>query len=330
MARALALRLNQPALNAAFAALNADLVARGAGGKQGALRIANALWGERTYPFNPAYSAEIKRSYGAGLQPVDFASAPEAVRGEINAWVARRTGNRIQNIVPPGAITAATRLVLANAMYFYGPWLSQFQPSDTEKDAFHLLGGSAATVRFMVQQQQFGYARGHGFQAVELPYAQQGFALTILIPDEGRFDAFEAKLDATTLDAALGQIAATEIVLYLPKFTFDFGASLASVLASLGMTDAFDSKRANFSGMISGKPPGPLWLGEVLHKAFISVDEAGTEAAAATVVTAPGAAAPGPRPTPPVVRIDRPFVFAIRDTTTGTLLFLGRVLDPRG
>jgi serpin B len=329
MAGALSFPADQATINAAFAALDADLVARGsAGDAKGALRVANALWGERSYPFSDAYSEEIERSYGAGLQQADFAGAPEDARAEINAWVAEQTEDRIQDIVPPGAISPLTRLVLANAIYFYGPWQSTFEPSDTEDDVFHLLDGDTVTAPFMTQQAAFPYARGDGFQAVELPYEQEGFAMTILLPDEGTFETFETGLDAAALADAVGRLDWTDVVLHLPRFEFDYGESLVEALMALGMTDAFDPARADFGAMVEGPPPEPLSVGDVLHKAFISVDEEGTEAAAATVVVV-GATSAAPPDEPPLeVRIDRPFLFAIRDTVTGTLLFFGRVMDP--
>lgn len=326
MAEALDFALPAPALGDAFAALDADLVARGSGDDgDGALRIANALWGERSYPFSEAYSAEIAGDYGAGVQQADFTSAPEAAREEINAWVAEHTEDRIKDIVPPGALSAATRLVLANAIYFYGPWRNTFEQAGTRDDTFHRLDGDVM-VPFMVQQERFPHATGDGFQAIELPYEQEGFAMTILLPDAGTFEDFEAGLDLAALDAAIAGLGWTEMLLFLPKFEFTWGESLADALMALGMTDAFDPGTADFGGMVEGTPPEPLSIGDVLHKAFISVDEEGTEAAAATVVMGVGAAAPGPEPLE--VRVDRPFLFAIRDTVTGTLLFLGRVLDP--
>jgi serpin B len=326
IAEALDFTMPAPALGDAFAALDADLVARGAGEDgDGALRIANALWGERSYPFSEAHRAEVAGDYGAGLELVDFTSAPEAARAEINGWVAEQTEDRIVDIVPPGVISPATRLVLANAIYFYGPWRNTFEPAGTGDDTFHRLDGEV-TVPFMVQQETFPYAQGDGFQAIELPYEQEGFAMIILLPDTGTYEAFEAGLDAAALDTAIAGLGWTEMVLHLPKFEFDSGESLADALMALGMTDAFDPGTADFGRMVEGTPAEPLAIGDVLHKAFISVDEDGTEAAAATVVMGVGAAAP---PAEPVeVRVDRPFLFAIRDTVTGTLLFLGRVLDP--
>jgi serpin B len=328
MAATLSLPPDQAEVNAAFVALDADLVGRGASADgPGALRIANALWGEQTYPFSETWSAEIERFYGAGLQATDFANAPDDAREDINDWVAEQTEDRIQDIVPAGAITAQTRLVLANAIYFYGPWRHTFEAADTDDDTFHSLDGGEVTVPFMYQQASFSYASGGGWQAIELPYEQDGFAMTILLPDEGAFDDFETALDAATLDDALGQLDWADVELHLPKFEFDFSESLVKALKALGMTDAFDPATADFSGMVDGTPPERLAIGDVLHKAFISIDEEGTEAAAATAVIV-GATSAAPPEEPLEVRVDRPFLFAIRDTVTGTLLFLGRVLDP--
>jgi serpin B len=335
MAETLAFTLPQTALYESFGALNADLIARGTVGDDPengvtarALRIANAMWGEQTYPFDPKYTAGLEQDYGTGLQVTDFINDPEAATEEINSWVAGQTENRIQNIVPPDAISALTRLVLANAIYFYGGWEETFETSDTSEDDFFLLDGATVTAPFMFQQEFLPYARGDGFQVIELPYQGSDFTFTVILPDDGQFKSVEAGLDAATLDAAIEQLASTEVQLYLPKFEFEFGASLAQTLQSMGMTDAFDPQRANFTGMVDETPPEPLYLGDVLHKAFISVDENGTEAAAATVVIGAAGAAPGEPTEPLEVRIDRPFLFAIRDAQTGTLLFLGRVMDP--
>ena len=334
LAETLSFTLQQPALHEAFGALNADLIERGtaeddpnAGQTARALRVANALWGEQTYPFSESYNSELEQYYGAGLQASDFVNAPEETRQEINDWVAEQTEDRIQDIVPEGAITPDTRLVLANAIYFYGGWQNTFEPGATEDDEFFLLDGTTVTAPFMFQRVHLPYASGDGFQVVEFPYAGSGLAFTVILPDEGQFDAFEAELDTDTLNAAIGQLASTEVLVYLPKFEFEFSTSLAQTLQTMGMADAFDPARADFTGMVEGTPPEPLFIGDVLHKAFISVDEEGTEAAAATAVIGVTSAAP-PEGEPPEVRVDRPFFFAIRDTQTGTLLFVGRVMNP--
>lgn len=334
MADTLSFTLAQPALHEAFSTLNADLVTRGNAGEDQnigqtarALRIANALWGEQSYPFSQSYNAQIEQYYGAGLQLSDFINAPEAARGQINDWVAEQTEDRIQNIVPEGAISPITRLVLANAIYFYGGWQSTFMPNSTRDADFFLLDGSTIAVPFMFQRVYLPYAQGDGFQVIEFPYAGSNFTFTVIMPDEGQFEAFEDGLDADALTEAISELPYTEVLVYLPKFEFEFGTSLAETLRSMGMVDAFDPMRADFTGMVEGTPPQPLLIGDVLHKAFISVDENGTEAAAATVVVMPTGTSMV-QTTPPEVRIDHPFIFAIRDTQTGTLLFVGRVLNP--
>jgi serpin B len=205
---------------------------------------------------------------------------------------------------------------------------------DTEDDTFHLPDGSTIDVPFMYQEEEFAYADLDGMQLVSLPYVGAGLDMTIILPDEGEFDALEVNLDAATLETAFDELSQAALYLWLPKFEFDFSAGLSDTLKTLGMTDAFDPDRADFTGMIDvaeGEDPQEnLVISDVLHKAFISVDENGTEAAAATVVIV-GATSAAPEPEDPIeLRIDRPFLFAIRDTETGTILFLGRVLDPRG
>jgi serpin B len=327
--------LAEPALHEAFGALNADLGERGTAADDPdavvtarALRVANGLWSEQTYPFSSAFIAELAELYGAGLQEADFVNGPEAARKEINSWVAEQTENRIQDIVPEGVIDERTRLVLANAIYFYGGWEHPFDPELTADDDFSLLDGTSVSVPFMGQTGNLPYTRGDGFRVIEFPYAGSGFTFTVFLPDDGRFAAFEERLDSGTMVAALGQLMPTDVIVYLPKFEFDFGAGLVKPLQSLGMTDAFDMERADFTGMIEGSPREPLYISDVLHKAFISLDEEGTEAAAATAVIITERGGPPPVTEPVEVRIDRPFLFAIRDTRTGTVLFLGRVMDP--
>jgi serpin B len=340
----LSFTLPQPALHEAFAALNADLIARGnADASEGdperprTLAIANALWLEQTYPFDPAYTAALAPAYGPALHQADFAHRPEEMREEINSWVEDHTEDRIQDIVPADAIDEGTIFAIVNAIYFYGAWRRGFDPADTADDAFHLLDGTAVTVPFMVQQELLPYIQGEGYRVIEFPYAGSDFALTIVLPDAGRFDQVEAELDAGMLEAAAAQLAWAEVRAYLPKFELTFGTiDLKETLKTLGMVDAFDRfepGQADFTGMVVESalvpPQMPPMIGFVLHQAFIGVSEEGTEAAAATVVT--GSPVGAPAPVEPIeVRIDRPFLFAIRDTVTGTLLFLGRMLNPSG
>lgn len=333
MAETMQFLLEQDALPPAFQALNDDLIARGTadadpdnGYPPRSLQIANGLWGEQTVPFDPAFSDELAGSYGAGLQPADFLNDPDGAREEINRWVADHTEQRIEDIVPEGAITPATLLVLANAIYFYGGWLHTFSEDRTAGDVFTLVDGAQVTAPFMVQQEFFRYGAGDGYQIVELPYAGSGFVFTVVLPDEGAFGTIEGSLDPAFLDAALASTTSRELILHLPKFEFTSSASLGDTLHAMGMTDAFDPELADFSGMLAPDSRTQIFIGDVLHKAFIAVDERGTEAAAATAVMMVGAAAPVDEPLE--VRIDRPFVFLIQDSQTGTVLFMGRVMDP--
>jgi serpin B len=335
MAGTLGFELDQADLGPAFHDLVDDLVSRGTaeedednGVSARALNIANALWGEESYPFDEDFIDQLDNDFGAGMELVSFKEDPEVARDDINDWVEEHTEGRIEDIVPEGAITTDTRLVLANAIWFYGAWSATFDPENTEDGDFTLLDGDTVDVPFMYQQEFFNLAQGDDYLAIDLPYQGSGFTCTILLPAAGTFEAFEESLDSAFLDDALAGLTSTDVQLYLPKFSFEFDAALSDLLQSLGMTDAFDGNLADFTGMIGDPSADPLFISDVLHKAFIAVDEDGTEAAAATVVIMEGASAMEDEPEPVEVRIDRPFVFTIRDAETGTVIFLGRVLDP--
>jgi len=180
----------------------------------------------------------------------------------------------------------------------------------------------------MAREGRMPYARGDGFHAIELAYAGSGFGFTVIVPDEGRYGAVEAHLTAARFSAVIERFVPTRVRLSMPKFEFDSSMSVTATLHALGMVDAFDPNRADFRGMLDGAPSVPLWIGDVIHKAYVRVDEEGTEAAALTITLGTGSIAP-PEPEPIEICIDRPFLFAIRDIHTGVVLFLGRVLDPR-
>jgi serpin B len=335
MADILGCALPHSELHAALGDLQTSLLARG-NGEDGldpdqpalGLSIANALWGEQTYPFRPAYGALLEQAYGAGLHQTDFVGAPDAARAQINTWGAEQTRDRIREVVPPGAITADTGLVLANAIWFADDWEDPFDAFYTRDDAFYLSDGDTITVPFMAREGNVPYARGDGFQAIELAYAESGFGFTVILPDAGHFDMVAGSLTASLFSAAVAQLVPTQVRLALPKFEFESGMEVTPALHTMGMRDAFDPGRADFSGMLDGAPPAPLCISDVLHKAYVRIDEQGTEAAAVTVmVTTLGFSFPEPEPIE--ICIDRPFLFAIRDTQTGVVLFLGRVLNPR-
>ncbi|MBM3175778.1 MAG: serpin family protein, partial [Chloroflexi bacterium] len=222
---------------------------------------------------------------------------------------------------PKGAIDPLTRLVLTNAIYFNAAWQFPFKKESTKDGAFHLLDGREVTVPMMRQTEWLGYAEGANYQAVELPYDGRQLSMVILLPRTGQFAEFEKSLDANQLKAITRDISSERIALTMPRYEFTSEFSLAKTLTDMGMPDAFTG-RADFSGM-TGRPD--LLISDVFHKAFVAVDEEGTEAAAATAVIMALKAAPG---APIEVTVDRPFIFLIRDIKTGTLLFIGRVLNP--
>jgi serpin B len=318
--------LSQEALHPAFNALDGEL-ARAAeqSGQDEAFRlnIANAVWGQTGYPFRQEYLELLARNYGAGLQLLPFASDPEPSRLVINDWVAEQTEDRIQDLLPQGSVTADTRLVLTNAIYFYGAWLYPFEESATADGPFTLLDGSTVTAPFMANSDNFGYRQGDGYQVVVLPYVGGRTAMAILLPDAGQFETVEAGLDAQQMTAILSGIEYTEVQLTMPKFEYRSEYSLPATMKELGMTDPFNPGVADFSGMAD--TTDELYITEIVHKAFIKVDEAGTEAAAATGVIVGLTSAPVEQV---IVAVDRPFIFAIYDQPTGTILFMGRVLNP--
>ena len=327
-------RLLQSSLHPAFNALDRTLASRGRepggtpsdadeGGQYFRLNIANAVWGQDGYHFLPAFLDLLAEHYGAGMMAVDFMGAPDESRLRINDWVAEETEGKVKDLLAPGVIEDSTRLVLTNAIYFNASWVWQFNPSNTEVRPFHLAGGGTVSVPMMTETSKdfYGYARGDGYQVVDLPYSWGEMSMTVLLPDEGALETFEGSLDTETLNRIIDDIEIDYITLTMPLFEFESEFSLGDTLAELGMPDAFGGG-TDFSGMTGSRD---LWISEVVHKAFVSVDEEGTEAAAATAVVMNES---GPIKEPIEVTVDRPFIFLIRDIGTGTVLFLGRVSNP--
>jgi serpin B len=316
----------------AFSALSADLAGRkpSSESKSGdifKLNIANSLWAQESFPFRQDYLDEMQSYYAGQIFPVDFAAMPDAVRQQINDWVAQHTEDKIQDLLPPGVINEMTRMVLANAIYFIASWNTPFEESNTQDDTFTLLDGSTVTVSMMNQEESFGYVLGDGFQAVELPYLGGDVTMFAIMPDAGTFDQFESGLDAAQFDAIHSQLTYGDVQLTMPRFKIETDLNLKPPMIALGMTDAFDGNLANFSRMFDPSSSDKLYISDALHKAYINVDEAGTEAAAATALII--AATAMPMPTEPVIiRLDRPFIYAIYDRPTGSILFLGRVTNP--
>ena len=333
MAGTLHFLISQENLHPAFNALDQELASRGEGaeGKDGEgfrLNIANAVWSQEDYDFLESFLEVLAESYGAGVRLMDFMAAPERARFTINDWVAHQTEGRIKDLIPPGLIDGSTRMVLTNAIYFSAAWFHPFDPGRTRDGQFNLLDGRAVDFPMMKRDGWFGYAKGEGYQAVELLYGGQELSMVILLPDEGRFGGFEESLDSDVVSQAIHGLMEQRIILTMPNFEFESEFGLAETLEKMGMPNAFDDQSSDFSGMDGNSCPakdGPcLSIRDVVHKTFVSVDEEGTEAAAASAVVV------GITSVPPEVSVDRPFIFLIRDLKTGALLFVGRVLDPRG
>jgi len=305
-------------LHPAFNWLQQTLASRGKGGDEDfRLHVANAIWGQKDHKFKAAFLNTLAENYGAGLRIVNFGNRDES-RVTINNWINEQTEGRIQELVAPGDITTDTRLVLTNAIYFKAAWEHKFLQSATKDQPFYLLDGESVTIPMMHQTFLFGYAEGEGYQAVELPYEGDELAMMILLPEKGTFTAFENSLDYQKLAAIITSLQERNTVLNLPKFQFESSFSLKEALSALGIADAFDANNADFSGMTDLEH---LWIDNIKHKAFVSVDENGTEASAATSAVMVSSL-------PATVTIDRPFIFLIRDFDTGTILFIGRVLNP--
>ncbi len=287
------------------------------------LNIANAVWGQAGFPFRDDYLTILTSQYGAGLRVVDFSQDPEGARQMVNDWVAEETNERIENIVPQGVIDATTRLVLANAIYFNAGWLFPFDKSATQEKPFNLLDDSQVNVQMMHKNTvRMPYLQGEGFQAALIPYTGGKVDMLVILPEEGMFDSIEEGLKGQFFDQIRAQAEVHDVTLGMPKFEFESDLNLPDFLMAMGMLDAFSPGEADFSGMAEGRD---LYISAALHKGSITVDELGTEAAAATVIAMAESAMARAEMT-----IDRPFIFAILERDVGTVLFLGRVINPAG
>jgi serpin B len=318
-----------PALNALEAALasRSTTVRDDAGNDLDVtLRIANAPFAQRGMSIEPGYLDALASRFGAGLRIVDYRADPEGARGHINGWVSEQTERRIPELLAPGTIDALTRLALVNAVYLKAPWANPFAVETTRSAPFTTADGATVQVPFMSLSESVAYAEGSAsdggaWHAVELPYLGGSLALTVIVPDH--LAAFESALTPGRLASVVGALRPRPVILALPKFRAETRADLGDLLGAMGMRLAFDPTRADFSGITTGEA---LYVSRVVHQANIDVDEAGTEAAAATAVVmrATGALADAPV----TLRVDRPFLFALRDVPTGAVVFLGRVSDP--
>ena len=291
------------------------------------LAQANGLWAQKDYKFRKEYFDLVTQNYGAGVENLDFKGATEEARKTINAWVEKQTKDKVKELLTPGIITQLTRLVLTNAIYFKGEWETQFEKGKTKNEAFTMADGTKADVPTMHGKLEASYGEGEGFQMLELPYKGRELSMVVYLPNKADGIAeLEGKLTAGDFAARkfggeLWRLHSREVEVALPKFKMTSEFRLDETLKAMGMKDAFGD--ADFSGMTGGKE---LSIGAVVHKAYVEVNEEGTEAAAATAVVMEGRAATAV----PVFRADHPFLFVIRDVRTGSVLFMGRVMDPRG
>ena len=290
------------------------------------LRVADALWAEQDQGFLDSYLKLTQADYAAGFHKVDFKHAPEAVRATINQWVAEQTADKIKDLLAPGVLTPSTRLVLTNAIYFKGDWQTPFDKAQTHDEEFHLSAAQSVQAPLMHMEGRLNYFNGGNFQTLEIPYKSGELSMVVVLPnDAAGLPALEQSLTAAGVEQWLSQLrGGQKVIVTLPRFKMTNRFSLNGALTALGMRAAFDRTLADFSPM-TGKRD--LWISDAIHKAYIDVNEQGTEAAAATGIVMRGMAMSREQP-PIVFRADHPFLFLIRDNRSGTVLFLGRLADP--
>jgi serpin B len=323
MAKTLHFTLPPAQLHPAMGALLRDLNATHTGYQ---LDVANALWAQTGYKLLNDFLDLLKTDYGAGLNQVDFMHATEAARSTINHWVEQKTQDKIKDLLQSGSLRSDTRFVLTNAVYFKGDWETQFDKAQTGDEPFYLSQTNSKTTPLMHREGSFNYFDGGTFQVLEIPYKSNELSLILLLPkDRSGLPALETLMTAPNLQQWISQAGRVpKVIVTIPKFKSTQQFELSSALRALGMPRAFDSN-ADFSGMTGARN---FSISEVIHKAYIDVNEQGTEAAAATAITMRALAMHVPETPPPVFRADHPFVYLIRENGSGSILFLGRMTDP--
>jgi serpin B len=324
MAKVLGQLRDDPKYHEQFHALMEQIVqAANGGGNQ--LLSANRLWVQQDFKTLPQFRDTLQNVYRAPAAQVDFEHNLERARADINAWTGEHTDGKIRELFASGTLDNRTRLVLSSAVYFYGKWEHAFSKNETRPEPFHLSTGTTEQTDFMHQTGRFGYAETPSGQLLEMRYAGTGLAFDVLLPKkDAPAGTLESGLNPKRLSGWLGSLADRKVQVALPKFRVEYQTSLVPVLSALGMRLAF-SPAADFSGIDDRRD---LQISQVVHKAYIDVAEEGTEAAAATGMGVALVAMVHP-PEVPVFRADRPFLFQIRDTRSGLVLFTGRVMDPK-
>lgn len=321
MVETLYFNLRQNMFHCAFGKLQKQLNEQGKKGDY-QLSVANALWLQKDYELLKAFIDLNKTHYDAGLNRVNFKTQAEKARKTINEWVEKKTNQKIKNLIPAGTLDVLTRLVLTNAVYFKGDWASQFELKDTKEAAFYVSSEEKVKADLMYKKADFNYAETNDIQILELPYKGEDLSMIVLLPKEvDGLVRFEQSLTTENLSRWLKMLRSREVIVHLPKFKLTSRFELAGLLGKMGMPDAF-SPRADFSGMTGNKD---LFIAAVLHKAYVDVNEEGTEATAATGVVMKLTAMPAP---PPIFRANHPFVFMIKDNTSNSILFIGRLTNP--
>jgi serpin B len=324
MASALHFTLPQTSLHNAFDALDLSLAAESEKGGF-ALSIVNQLWGEKTSMFLPDYLKLTETFYGAPLRLLDFINNPDPSRIVINSWVSDQTNGRIQDLLPGGSIKNSSRLVLTNAIYFKAQWADTFSANNTCNQTFYS-GQSSFATPFIHQKYSYHFFMNNDYRAIELPYKGNDIAMDIILPDTGKMALVEAKLSPDFITGVIGSLQSCQVDAAIPKFKFSTPSiRMKDMLASLGMAVAFDPRNADFSGIDGTRS---LCIGDVIHKAFVAVDEKGTEAAAATAVVMRYTSSMQEPIIQQTFYADHPFIFLIRDVKTGAVLFMGKVTKP--
>lgn len=296
------------------------------------LSTANAVWAQTGHPLNQDYLQLLQDGFAAPAARTDFRSSPEQARASVNRWSAEHTKDKIREILPPGSVTADTRVILANAVYMKALWAVPFEVRRTRDLPFHNSDGTTASVPMMSQQERMEYGQSGTRQVLRKTYAQGQADMVIILPPQGELDALEAGLGTTQLQEMLASLRWTDVDLLMPRFKLKTGQSLSPVLKKMGITHAFSGRTADFSGIdgarCADQPLSCLKVDNVLHKATVEVDEEGTVAAATTAVTMTTESMPQYQE----FRADRPFMFLIMLTDPQTILFTGRVakLPPGG
>ncbi len=305
-------------LNGGFSSLLGKTKA--APGKGYKLEVANALWGQKDYHFEDTFTSTVGKYYDGGFNTVDFVAAREDSRGKINKWVEEKTADKIKELVHKNDVGDLTRLILTNAIYFKGDWISKFKPEDTKPSPFHASQDRVISVAMMQQSAKFPVLETSELRMVELPYAGNDVSMLVILP-EGDIEKLGAELSLDKLNALRKQLVPSTVRLFLPRYKFETRYYLEEQLGKMGMPDAFSESAADFSGM-TGKPN--LYISHVIHQAMIDVNEQGSEAAAATAVIMETKSLS----MPVTFRADKPFVFVIVHKPTDSILFIGRVSEP--